>query len=245
MNKASCWILLGFLSLSCSVQETEEYSIDRAYDYFPLRLGETRLFALDSLVFDPAPSGTRIDSTRTYVMEILRDTLRDLSGNPYYRIERYERKDSVAPWKLNRVATERLDGQRLVRTEDNLPLVKMVFPPSFGLTWNALVFAGENRKVEVAGETLEMFKGWSPRMEEFDAPFSYAGRTYASTLGINVADFDSKIELRRIKERYAKEVGLVYRELYILDTQCIAACQNQPWEKKAEKGFILREWRLN
>ncbi|MBV6428829.1 MAG: hypothetical protein KIPDCIKN_03366 [Haliscomenobacter sp.] len=245
MKTAPCWILLGILSLSCSVQEREEYSIDLAYAYFPLRIGEIRLFAQDSLVFDPAPSGTRIDSTRTYVMEILRDTLRDLSGNPYYRIERYERKDSVAPWKLNRVATERLDGQRLVRTEDNLPLVKMIFPLFFGQTWNALVFVGENRKVEVAGETLEMFKGWSPRIEEFDAPFSYAGKTYASTLGITVANFDSKIELRHIKERYAKEVGLVYRELFILDTQCIAACQNQTWEKKAEKGFILREWRLN
>ncbi|MBK6948714.1 MAG: hypothetical protein IPH16_12260 [Haliscomenobacter sp.] len=245
MKKSLYWALLGCATISCSMQETDNYSIDFAHSYYPLRLGEIRLFALDSLIFDPAASGTRIDSSRTYVMEIVRDTLRDLSGNPYYRIERYERKDSVAPWKISRVATERLDGQRLVRTEDNLPLVKIVFPPSLGLTWNALVFVGENRKVEVAGESLEMFKGWSPRIEAYDAPFSYAGKAYATTLGVMVADFDSKIELRHIKERYAKEIGLVYRELYILDTQCIATCQNQPWEKKAEKGFILREWRLN
>lgn len=191
MKRTAYWALLGWLSISCSVQETEDYAIDLAHAYYPLRLGEIRLFALDSLVFDPAPSGTRIDSSRTYAMEIVKDTLRDLSGNSYYRVERYERKDSIAPWKISRVATERLDGQRLVRTEDNLPLVKMVFPPSLGLTWNALVFIGENRKVEVAGETLEMFKGWSPRMEEYDAPFSYGGKTYSSTLGINLADFDS------------------------------------------------------
>ena len=37
-----------------------------------------------------------------------------------------------------------------------------------------------------------------------------------------------------------KNVGLIFKEMKILDTQCIIDCEGQPWEQKAEKGFILR-----
>jgi hypothetical protein len=55
------------------------------------------------------------------------------------------------------------------------------------------------------------------------------------------ADSENLIELRLAHEKYARGVGLVYRELWILDTQCIEDCIGMTWEQKAEKGFILKQ----
>ena len=52
------------------------------------------------------------------------------------------------------------------------------------------------------------------------------------------------IPIRRGFEQYAPNVGLVYRELAGLDTQCggnPGDCIDIPWEQKAEKGFIVRQ----
>jgi len=49
------------------------------------------------------------------------------------------------------------------------------------------------------------------------------------------------IELRLSYERYARGVGLIEREMRILDTQCIEACSTKTWAEKAEKGFIVRQ----
>ncbi len=240
------WMLIAAIGLGgACTRETEEFPLDLALEYHPLTVGEVRLFAMDSIVFDPAPGGTKKDSTRLYAMEVVRDTFRGAGGGLIFRIERFERKDTLAPWQIRRVITESLDQRRLLRTEDNITQVKLVFPPKEGLRWNAFAFVAENRKVEVAGETLEMFKGWSPQIRQVQSPFAINGKSYPNTLETQLAAFDSKIELRNVNERYALNKGLVYREMYILDTQCIAACLNLTWTQKAEKGFILREWRLN
>jgi hypothetical protein len=60
-------------------------------------------------------------------------------------------------------------------------------------------------------------------------------------LTVREADSENLIELRRSRVKYAKGIGLVYRELWVLDTQCIEQCDGKPWEEKAEKGFILSQ----
>lgn len=234
-----------FQMTSCDWNKQEELELDMGYDYYPLELGQERFYAVDSIVYDPVPGGTARDSSRTLVREIVADTLRDLQGQLLYRIERYERKDASLSWEIRAVYAEQQNGRQLFRTEDNLRQIKLVFPPLEGSFWNAFAFFPEITRQEVAGELLEIFKGWTPQIRTSGSPWAVNGRSYGETVEVRLAEFETRIELRRVSERYARGVGLVYREMYILDTQCIAACQNQSWEQKAEKGFILRQWRLN
>ena len=69
-------------------------------------------------------------------------------------------------------------------------------------------------------------------------------KDYADVLTIQ-AQSDPKIltEKRYSLEKYAKGVGLVYREIRILDTQKLDA--STAWEKKAQKGFITKMTRTN
>ena len=54
-------------------------------------------------------------------------------------------------------------------------------------------------------------------------------------------------ERRLVREKYAKEVGLVAREMFIFDSDYCNEepvpldCETIAWEDKAEKGFILRQ----
>ena len=86
-----------------------------------------------------------------------------------------------------------------------------------------------------------MFKNWNYRLREFAVADTIGGMNYDEVMVIEQANNENSIELRRAQEKYAKGIGLVYRELYILDTQCIADCEGQTWEEKAEKGMILKQ----
>jgi hypothetical protein len=50
---------------------------------------------------------------------------------------------------------------------------------------------------------------------------------------------ENTIERRYALEKYARGVGLIYKEYEILDSQC-STC-TEPWSEKAEKGFILKQ----
>jgi hypothetical protein len=116
----------------------------------------------------------------------------------------------------------------------------MIFPLKEGQTWNPTIFVDPLSKVEVKGEPLELFKGWEAKVKSIDKSWNQ----YPNTLEIQFSDYENAIELRRGTERYAANLGLVYRELSVLNTQCLNACLGQPWEKKAQAGFILKMRRI-
>ena len=89
-------------------------------------------------------------------------------------------------------------------------------------------------------EVIEAFKGWEYLVNELDVPSSVNNFSLDSTSTISYANSENVIELRSAKEQYAKNIGLIFKEYKILDTQCISDCIGMTWEEKAEQGFILR-----
>ena len=169
------------------------------------------------------------------------DTLHDLSGGVRYRIERAERTHDSLPWQVTHIFTVARDAQAAYRTEGNLRFLKLVFPLRPSQTWNPIPFFDARTEVEVAGETIEMFKGWSAKTLTFPLTDTLGGFSFDSAALVRLADSENLIELRFVEERYAPDVGLYRRTLRILDTQCIEACEGQSWEEKAERGFTLEQ----
>jgi len=95
--------------------------------------------------------------------------------------------------------------------------------------------------ISVAGESIFIFKNWLYEYREIGVPLEVNGLNFDDVVTIYQADEKNFIELRESYERYARGVGLVERQMRILDTQCIAECEGQTWEEKAEKGFIVRQ----
>jgi hypothetical protein len=84
-------------------------------------------------------------------------------------------------------------------------------------------------------------------VDSIDVAASVGAFTFDSTLLVTEADETNIIERRLSQARYAKHVGLVWREQWILDSQYCnqtpppADCDTRPWALKAEKGYILRQ----
>lgn len=229
----------------------EEIDTDSfGYDYYPLEIGRSYIYELDSIVFRQGTGNEVLsDSSRTLVRELIADTLRDNTGALLYRIERYERPDEQSPWQIRKVLTAARNNTQALRTEDNLRFVKLVFPLRAGREWDGNIFLPGQVNFEGSSTTVDIFKGWEKyevlAVGESD---TVAGQRYQEVATIRQAEFDSGLELRSAVEKYAGNIGLIYREWRILDTQCNLCCGGfgpeclaLSWEEKAEDGFILRQ----
>jgi len=170
------------------------------------------------------------------------DSFPDNEGRLVYRIERFERKDDTEEWRVNDVWTAAVTDRQAERIEENLRFIKMVFPVSDNTNpWDGNKYIDENLVISVAGESIFIFKNWLYEYREIGVPFEVNGLNFDDVVTVYQADEENFIELRSSYERYARGVGLIEREILILDTQCIAACVGETWEEKAEKGFIVRQ----
>ncbi len=236
---ASAILACLFWLASCETTP-DDYQTEPGYEYFPLEVGKYAVYEVDSTIFDPT-GDTMVFSSKTLVKEEVVDTISDNNGETLYKIERYQRKADTLPWQVSKVFTASIQDNKAILTEDNLRFIKLVFPARKNAAWNGHVHFNPSLIVTVAGESLEMFKGWAYKIESIGEQDTVGTLTFDDVLTVREANNENLIELRRSNVKYAKGIGLIYRELWILDTQCIEACDGQPWEEKAEKGFILKQ----
>jgi hypothetical protein len=225
--------------LSCK-KTADDFQVDYGYDYYPLAVGKYLLYEVDSTIYDPT-GDSMVQQKKSFVREVILDTLADNAGNTLFKIERFTRTADTLPWRLEKVLTASVSKSQAIRTEDNLRFIKLPFPLQPNTNWDGNAHFNPNLIVTVAGESIEMFKAWNYKVESVGKPEDIGSFSFPEVATIRQADSENLIELRVSREKYARGVGLIYREMWILDTQCIEACQGQSWEEKAEKGFILRQ----
>ena len=228
------------LAFQACEESTETRDLQENYEYFPLAIGHRLIYELDSLNFIAGGNGIIKDSSHTFVREVIVDTLSDNLGNTLYKIERFERKNDTLDWAIKDVWTASRDDIRAFRTEENLKFVKLVFPLKEGKNWKSTAFLDENMIFTVAGgETMEVFKDWKSEVVSFGQAEQIGDLSFDEVTTVLHANTENLIELRYVEEKYAKDIGLIYREMRILDTQNTNI--DLPWEEKAEEGFIIRQ----
>jgi hypothetical protein len=246
--------LIAVLSISlffaCGERQTGVFDNSSAeqYAYFPLSIGKYIIWQIDSVVYDFAPAGgISRDSSTTFVQERISDTLRDNTGQLVYEIERYERPHPDSAWTLVWVNTAGRNNAQAFRTENNFKFLKLVFPMDKRSEWDGHIWIDDDREIEINGERMRPFLNWSYEVDSIDVPASVGSFRFDSTLVVTEADDINIIERRLSRVRYAKNIGLVQREQWILDSQyCNQTpapldCETRPWEIKAERGYILRQ----
>ena len=234
---------IGLLNLllfftNCGKNETGSYAA-LGNDYFPLSINKTIVYDVDSVIYDPQPNKTVIIDTNYWqIKEVMKDTFTDLTGILNYRVEQYHRRKGAIDWEITQVNTMAVTDQFALRNEQNLRYIKL--PLVFGLrtTWNGNVYNDPSVKFIVAGETILPFsKKWTYQIMSFGESEKIGDKTYSDVLTIQAQTPNNLNEKRSIIEKYAKDIGLVFKEEKILDTQ--KADNNIPWEKKAEMGYIV------
>lgn len=232
-----------FAFQACQSESTfEEYTIDFGYEYFPLEVGKYRTFAVDSTLYDIGDNeATIVTNSRTYVKLLIADTITDNLGRPGYKIERYERSSDTLQWLITDIWTATITNEGIEWVEENLRFLKMIFPLKDGIDWDGNKYIDITTIIPIAGESVEVFKSWSYEVLDMNESETIGDFAFENVATISQADSENLIELRYSLEKYAKGIGMVYREMKILDTQRIVGWENATWEEKAEKGFILTE----
>ena len=237
-------LFIGFICLitsACKDKSTfEDFQVNFGYEYFPLEIGKYRDYSVDSTTYDIGPTGDVIKTNSiTYVREEVQDTITDNLGRPGFKIERFVRSNLTDPWIIKDVWMMIRTDEQAESLEENLRFIKMVFPLKEGVVWDGNRYIDETTMINIAGETVEVFKSWEYEVEFVGEPIAVNNEFYDEAVEITQADNENLIELRYSKEQYVKGIGLAYKEMKILDTQCISECDGMSWENKAEKGFIV------
>lgn len=207
-------------------------------DFYPLEVGKYWEYQMDSVTY--AIGGSIVDSTVGYIREEIADIFVDATGDTIARFDKFWKRNIADNWEVQKAFTATISGNKAIRTEDNLRLIKLVLPPSIGSQWDSNAFIDPFQDFRVGGELVKVYKDWDDaEVADRQSTATINGKTYTDLVTIVLTDTESIIERRFAKEQYAKGVGLVSAEYMILDTQCNGC--GPDWIEKAEQGFTLKQ----
>lgn len=246
-----CMLLVLFLVAGFGCERITDTFPTISYDYFPLETGKYKTYQIDSTVYDEYNCSVVVNSFQ--IKEVTGEMSTDGEGDPFYYVNRFYRKDSSSAWTLLGIWTEKIESNQLQRVEDNQRQIKLVFPLKNERRWDGIVYIRRDTLVPLRGGVINQYKDWDDFViSELGEPFvdTVSNTLYTEAVLVTQVDKTNNIERRFSKEVYAKDIGLVYKEMWILDTQCrqnctgvgdIATCIYTPWKDKAEKGYILTQ----
>ncbi len=229
---------------ACSKNETE-IGVKNGLDYFPLQIGKYKIFQIDSVAYHPLPGGQiKVDSFRFQLKETIADTFTDNAGVVNYRIERLKRPTDSLPWTFDGISAAAVTRDVALRTDNNLTFIKVPLTFITKTSWSGDILIDSLVILEVAGENIELISkkrwNWQSDVESYGKPEQVGAVAFPDVATV-LSQTDSTIltEKRYWLEKYAKNVGLVYKQQKIVDSQNLD--NTIPWEKRAQKGYILKQ----
>ncbi|NNE26603.1 MAG: hypothetical protein HKN09_07150 [Saprospiraceae bacterium] len=208
------------------------------YKYYPVAMGKYWIYQVDSTIYDDA--GANVISSSSYVKEEIVDFFINEFDDTTFVLNRSIAKNLNDEFTTTDAWTIEKNEFMVARTEENLRFVKLVFPVGLDRRWKGNQF-DELIAIDVAGESIQVYKDWG------DYVIVNEGQTlntdslqFKEVIEVLQGDATNEIERRYAKEYFAPDIGMIKKEMIILDTQCIF-CPGESWEEKAEAGFILSQ----
>lgn len=240
LNFPFIFALVVLLFTSCEKQsDPDDFTVDYLDEYFPVQSDQGLVYQVDSVLFKRGISGLEIDTLSYTVETSLVDSIDLSNGLSYIWEKKYQSLNE--PFNIHYHITSRsISDNRAIVLEDNLSFISLVFPPKIQDRWNGLsLMNADSVLYTIKGESIRPFKDWNQfRIIETDGEYTYGDTTFKDVITVLQTDTENAIEKRYSIERFAKDYGLIYKEMWILDTQNIS---DDPWEQKAERGFILKQ----
>jgi hypothetical protein len=223
-------ILMCLLSFSCRKKKTASSEpINLGKEYYPETIGKFVVYDIDStwyneLTFQPTIVKYRIKEKFTQVFT-------DNENKQAIRLERYIKKfnpnkpyDSI-PYTIRDVWQVNVSDKNVEAVEENIRYVKLIFPVEANKTWKGNV---KNTLAE-----REYSYSYIDKVETIN------GKALEKVLQVKQIDTKTLISYQYEVEKYAKGVGLVYREIKEIYSNNVVA--GVPIENRIEKGFLFTQ----
>lgn len=207
---------------------------DMGYNYFPNQVGKYVVYDVDSFYYDNFYNPVKIDTFKFQIKEKIESIYADNQNRPTIRLERYK-KNYIAtipynalPWILKDVWAENLTSRTAEKVEENVRFVKLVFPVKENQIWN--------------GNAQNTKDSWDCNYEFFDVSKTIGTIHFDSVLQVTQIDdkLANLIAHQYYIEKYARNVGLVYKQEIDIQSQNInsdPSFYSKPIMQRITSGF--------
>lgn len=208
-----CLLFIVTILSSCSKQES--LTIVSAEELYPIEVGKTFIYRLDSTVLANFNQSLVIHS---YIAkDSIESQFTDAEGKKSFRIFRYLRDTlQQEPWKYIATYFASFTNNRVEYVDNNLRFVSLVSPAKEGVQWNGTQYINT-----ISPSPFSYFANWNFEYINADQPFTTLKGIIPNTYTVFQQDetlpdipFNSNNyqEKSYSKEVYAKGIGLVYKE---------------------------------
>jgi len=199
------WIFLFLVLLAC---EDKPIVVELGTDFFPLHKGQEWTYTIEKTTYsflnDPVEESFELN------ISVTDSTI--ISGTLTYSLVLATRNHASEPWLINESWSARISGNQAIQNESNITRVKLTFPVGPATVWDGNQYNNEPPFLDdyVTTADQRLF-----RIENFNASKDLStGLNFESTVTVVVSNlYDPIIGEDIVKETYARNVGLVYKEV--------------------------------
>lgn len=204
-------------------------SVSLGTDYYPTQIGKFVEYDVDSTIYNNL---TQTVVTYKYrIKEKFTALFKDNEGKDAIRIERFVKRynaqkpyDSI-PYTIKEVWMANADEKKIQVVENNIRYTKLIFPVQKNASWN--------------GNALNTLGEWLYNYKYVDVKENVGGVPLEKVLQVIQRDDATLINKQFYAEKYAKGIGLVYRE--IMDITSNNVQPGVPIEQRIENGVIYKQ----
>ena len=206
--KITLIILSIFLLLACdNINSNLSLSQDGGNFFYP-KIGQSVVYDVEDTQYEL--TGKFV--VKTYQLkEVNVSTFKDLEGKEALRIERYRRENNSQKWVIDSVFTAKKEIDKVLKTENNVTYVKILFPIKEGLKWN--------------GNAYNSFRNDIYELKKVNQFFQTNGRKFDNTFTVIQQNDSTLVDLKKRIEIYAENIGMIYQEktnvLYCNSGDCL------------------------
>jgi hypothetical protein len=188
---------------ACSKNNDQTPAQNNDYEYFIIDSTKSYYYLVDSISYN---DNTKTIDTFQYTLKTqFSESFTATNGNKIWRLQRFAKYKNNTDFEEIQNHFVRIENNKYILTQNNVDLVKAVFPLKKNLSWNGNLFNSNNKitsSVYQINETLAI-----------------SDTTFTNALHINEENsLDFIFEINR-ESIYQKNTGLVYFKDKLIETQ--------------------------
>ena len=206
-------VIAAVVIFSACKKTTEQFPTAPLSDYYPLTVGKYITYSLDSIIYYKN-FGASATINSYQVKHVVDAQITDNLGRPAYRIIRYIRSQPTAPWVADNTFMAINTGTSIEFIENNLRFIKLKEPIVQDYTWKG------NSYINTSSQSpyLLFYDDWDYTYDSLNMPAKIGALTVDSTIKVAEIDDQTAIDRTFSEAKYAKGIGLVYRNFLYWNT---------------------------
>jgi len=227
MNSCRFFVLLILILTACGSEDP--ISTEIGINYFPLRTGSQWIYQVEETVINQSVEEKTIYELRITVV----DSIKNDQGAYAYIFNRATRTAAESPWQSVGTWSAFVNKNQVIQNESNINFVKMIFPLFSGSRW-------DGNQYNNLPDNGNLFNGQGSEtyaLTELDDPMILStGLEFQQTSTIIQNNFlDPIVGTDQRQEVYARDVGLIFKEVIQLEYCSTPSCLGQ---QKVDKGVM-------